>query len=297
MRLKKYLVCIIIWVTVLLTAAARDMFAAPVKDAKTSDLFIQYSFTLKNSTSMPIPEAQFWTYAPVKKTAFQECTSFTADYAPAVDVDAFGNQILHFTVKDLAPFASRIITVQARLKMGEKPAETALKDPKPFLLPEKYIECTAPDVVGLAAKLKGRDSLQTARNVFEWVAGNLHYTGYAKNDRGALWALKKRSGDCTEFMYLFVALCRAAGVPARGVGGYLVAQNSIVDPADYHNWAEFYINRQWRIADPQKNIFMKHEPRYVAVHILSRAGNNGMDPFHRFRFSGRGLTVRMNKNG
>jgi len=39
-------------------------------------------------------------------------------------------------------------------------------------------------------------------------------------EHGAIWAYDHRSGDCTEFTNLFIALCRAAGIPAKFISGY-----------------------------------------------------------------------------
>ena len=37
------------------------------------------------------------------------------------------------------------------------------------------------------------------RSQLFWVSPSLQYAGYVKGDRGALYALNQRSGDCTEF--------------------------------------------------------------------------------------------------
>ncbi len=68
------------------------------------------------------------------------------------------------------------------------------------------------------------------------MAGNIQYAGYTKDDRGALYALKKRKGDCTEYMYLLTALARANGVPTRGIGGYVYAKDAVLRPMDHTPW-------------------------------------------------------------
>ncbi|RLG52140.1 MAG: hypothetical protein DRO00_06080 [Thermoproteota archaeon] len=69
--------------------------------------------------------------------------------------------------------------------------------------------------------------------------------------------LSKGEGSCSEYVFAFIALCRAAGVPSRFVGG------TVIDPAlagtmlraeltDYtfHRWAEVYIpNYGWLPVD------------------------------------------------
>ena len=117
--------------------------------------------------------------------------------------------------------------------------------------------------------------------------------GYSARDRGALYALREKKGDCTEFMYLFVALCRRAQIPARGLGGYVCPKNMILRPTDYHNWAEFYADGRWYIADPYRKVFMPQTLEYVATRIIG-VTDSPLGDFARFRFKGEGLKVEMN---
>ena len=62
----------------------------------------------------------------------------------------------------------------------------------------------------------------------------------------SLTALESLSGDCTEHTVLFIALARAAGIPARICSGIAFAQQ---DAFYYHFWAEVYVGR-WVQMDP-----------------------------------------------
>ena len=114
-------------------------------------------------------------------------------------------------------------------------------------------------------------------------------------DRGALYALKYKKGDCTEYMHLFAALCRVNNIPARGIGGYICRGNCILKPSGYHNWAEFYDAGTWYSVDPQNKVFMKNSSDYIAMRIIGDTTGNPMGTYHRFRFKGEGLAVRMKK--
>jgi len=91
-----------------------------------------------------------------------------------------------------------------------------------------------------------------------------------EEDKGALYALTNLSGDCTEFAALFAALCRAAGIPARLMGGYICQRNCLVTTVDFHNWAEFYHNGAWHLADPQNRLFDQNGENYIATEIYSK---------------------------
>jgi transglutaminase-like putative cysteine protease len=95
-------------------------------------------------------------------------------------------------------------------------------------------------------------------------------------------------------MALFVALCRAAGIPARGIGGYVVKQDKIVKPEDYHNWAEFYHDGTWQLADPQEKKFMEDEQNYIAMRVIGKSSGNFLTDNSRFMVSGNNIKVKMN---
>jgi len=60
---------------------------------------------------------------------------------------------------------------------------------------------------------------ENAKQIFDFVKGYIIYTPYS-TDHSALWAYNNRVGDCSEFTHLFIALARAAGIPANFVNGY-----------------------------------------------------------------------------
>ena len=162
------------------------------------------------------------------------------------------------------------------------------------MVSEEYCEADDPEIVGTAEKLRVKDPLVTAENIFHWVAGHLKYEGYSRNAQGALHALKTGKGDCTEFMYLFAALSRASKIPARGIAGYVIHEDAVLRPGGYHNWATFYDDGRWRMADPQRKIFMKNPSNYIAMRLIGPSHDNPMGDHNRFRIEGEGLKVRMN---
>ncbi len=256
---------------------------------------IHYSFTLQNKSDHLLKKAGFWTYAPVKQTATQRTVKLDVSHPYQLISDDLGNQILYFTFENLPPYATKIITIRADLDLSNTPNPLPVRDINSFLRAGKYIESDDPEISRFAKKFNDLKPVKIAENIFHWVADNIKYTGYLRDDRGALYALKNRKGDCTEFMSLFVALSRANKIPARGIGGYVTGKNTILKPFDYHNWAEFYDDGVWRIVDPQNKVFMKDQSHYIAMRVIGESTNNPMGEFNRFRFAGDGLKVKMNK--
>ncbi|RLD30604.1 MAG: hypothetical protein DRI73_10125 [Bacteroidetes bacterium] len=259
-----------------------------------TDRQISYSFTLKNTTNQVIEKSEFWTYAPVKQTATQICGKITSSHDHDLITDSFGNQILHYTFGVIPPYGSKIITITAELKLSNISNEIKPGDLERFFGPEKYIEMNHSDIIRTAEKLKIEDLLETVKKTFMWVSGNIKYAGYISQDRGALYALKYKKGDCTEYMYLFAALCRANKIPAKCIGGYVCQENSILKPSAYHNWVEIYNGKTWESADPQKKLLFKNQANYIAMRIIGKIKEGSMGNFHRFRVQGKGLKVKMN---
>jgi len=72
----------------------------------------------------------------------------------------------------------------------------------------------------------------------------LHYQ--VQNKTTALTALKTGKGDCTEYAMVFVALCRAMGIPSRVVNLFNFQNKNKTWSQPNHNEAEIYIqNYGW----------------------------------------------------
>lgn len=256
---------------------------------------IRYSFTMRNTTNRLLPHVDFWTYAPVPKNSIQQRVNLDVSSPCRIVADNIGNQVLHFSVPNLPPYATWILSINARVSFSEKSAPIPAGDLRPYLEAEQYIEADDPDIRRAAAALKDASLLRTAERIFNWVSGHIKDYEYSEEERGALFAFRNRRGDCSEAMHLFIALCRANGIPARGIGGYVHGESSVLDPDAYHHWAEFYADGAWHVADPQRKVFCEGQSRYCALRIIGRTSGNPMENHHRFRFTGEGLEVRMNR--
>lgn len=254
---------------------------------------VTYGFTLQNTTNQVVKDLEFWTYAPVSLTATQRCERIQTSHPCTVSKDELGNQVLHFRLGDIAPEATKIIRVWAYLKVTDKEQPLRVADLAPYLSCQPTIESGSPAIMQQAKQLWAASPGEAAKRIYTWTANTIRYTGYHPIDRGAVFALQNREGDCTEFAELFVALCRANKIPARCVGGYVYQGDAALEPGRYHDWAEFYQQGTWRIADPQGKVFLRNQADFIALRVFGcPAGKQAMD-FHRYRCSGVGITVGM----
>jgi hypothetical protein len=155
-------------------------------------------------------------------------------------------------IREVGPFARQLVlaapaiapgqTISARLRqrltiskqyLGFERGQFPLKQTIPAEIRRDYlgnspgIDSRAAEVRQLLAKLRseGDHPWDLAKKFAEWIPENIKpYIGpYA----GVSNALQARRGDCAEMSAVFVALCRAAEIPARLVW------------VPNHNWAEF----------------------------------------------------------
>jgi transglutaminase-like putative cysteine protease len=267
-----------------------DFFSS---DSSTHLKRISYSIVIQNTSNHVVNLAELWVNAPVAETSTQRVTKISSSHLYNVEGDDFGNRIFHYTFDNLPPYASKVITIRADLLMRERPLRSDRVTKEVHLVEEPFIEIEDPQIRHLAQSLKAGNSLVTAKNIYSWITDNIRYVGYVKKNHGARKALQAKQGDCTELMYLFVALCRAAGVPARGIAGYHCPESAALDPAQYHNWAEFYAEGRWRLCDPQKRVFMQQAADYVALRVIRRLPEASAFDINRFEVAGEGVTARI----
>ena len=257
---------------------------------------MRYSFTLQNQGATALEQGSLMVYAPVRLTSTQRLEGLTASLPAQVETDPWGNQVLRVDLGLLAPYASRVVTIDAQLALADaaQPLRATAAELKIFTQPERYIESDDARIKAVAQTLKSASASETAQRSYAWVRQSLGRSEFTPEDRGALRAMHDKVGDCTEHAYLFAALLRANGVPARVMGGYLMAESGVLRPHDYHNWAEFYDDGAWRIADPHQGNFMRNASRYVATHVMSGSGASLLGTRHRYAVTGGGLRVTMN---
>ena len=73
--------------------------------------------------------------------------------------------------------------------------------------------------------------------IYDWVREHVKYDE-AASSRGALAALKDGNGECEDMTSLFIAICRAAGIPARTVWvpGHCYPEFYLVDDKGEGHW-------------------------------------------------------------
>jgi transglutaminase-like putative cysteine protease len=121
----------------------------------------------------------------------------------------------------------------------------------PWLAPEPLIESADPRIRAEARGILGqeRDPARAADALGRWVAAHVRKE-QTVGVPSAVRVLELRRGDCNEFTALYVALARAAGLPARPAAGLV----QLGDHFYYHAWPEVYLGT-WVPVDPTLDEF------------------------------------------
>ena len=116
-----------------------------------------------------------------------------------------------------------------------------------FLTASAYIQAYHPDIQAKAKEILDNEvnSWHAAEKLCRWVYASIKEKKMSGGFASSLTVLQSLSGDCTEHTVLFIALARAAGIPARICSGIVFAKDAFY----YHFWPEVYIGK-WVQMDP-----------------------------------------------
>ncbi len=150
-----------------------------------------------------------------------------------------------------------------------------------YLQPSYNIQSDHPDIVGLAQQLVlgASTEVQAVEQILDWVLAKISYDYSFSLPNDALSVYRNRSGTCTGFSNLSVALLRAAGIPARRVSGYIPPGHGWGDnKGGSHSWIEvYYLDAGWVFSEPQGS------KNFVPVYFILGGCERCGDPATSYR--------------
>ena len=230
-----------------------------------SGTWYRYRMTYSITLTRYDGQTKVWMPVPVHWNTQQGIQVITYDPEPFDDfIESQGNRIVFWetTLESGVPalFSERfeVSSLQAQWQIDEDsvgsydPADPALAN---YLGSTEYIQTDHQEIQDAATDVVGNESnpYVKARLLFDFVVA--HMNGFSPGINDALGAYRARQGECGGYSHLFIALCRAVGVPARPVTGIANLQEGEHHWAEgevgTHVWAEFYLpNYGWVPADP-----------------------------------------------
>jgi transglutaminase-like putative cysteine protease/sugar lactone lactonase YvrE len=177
--------------------------------------------------------------------------------------DRWGQKVAHFQLADVAPlaFATARMTVSAKLyqtryfvfpeKVGggndiPKPIrDLYLADDTKFSLQHPVIQKAVQEAVGEETNL-----YWIARKIYNYVIDHMEYE-LAGGWNVAPAVLERGNGSCSEYSFVYIAMCRASGLPARYAGSVVVRGDDASYDDVFHRWVEIYLPKYgWLPVDP-----------------------------------------------
>jgi transglutaminase-like putative cysteine protease len=124
-----------------------------------------------------------------------------------------------------------------------------------WLLPSRYVESDA--LSPTAWELFGgtNPGVERVQAVCDWIHGGIAYGVKSLPTTTAFEIYDRRGGMCRDFAHLGVTFCRALGIPARYVFGYMpdIGIPGPFPPMDFHAWFEVYLGDRWWTYDARFN--------------------------------------------
>ena len=136
---------------------------------------------------------------------------------------------------------------------GEWPAEVS-SWPSDYMGPSRNCPTDAPEVkAALDAALAGLASDATARQkaeaIFAYTRDEWEWENYMNTKKGAVKTIQEKGGNCCDLTHATLAMCHAAGIPARYLHGQCFFSSGIIG----HVIPEIYVDGKWWICDPSNN--------------------------------------------
>jgi transglutaminase-like putative cysteine protease len=188
------------------------------------------------------------------------------DYSPQPAdylTDQWGQKVAHYKYKNLeaTKFVSAAMKIRTKLykvryfifpeKVGQLkdiPKEITSKylaDDTKYSLSDPFIQKSAKEAVG-----NETNPYWIARRIFDYVIAHMEYE-LSGGWNIAPTVLKRGNGSCSEYSFVYIALCRASGLPARYVGSVAIRGDDASDDDVFHRWVEVYLpNYGWIPVDP-----------------------------------------------
>ena len=90
---------------------------------------------------------------------------------------------------------------------------------------------------------------QKAEAIFAYTRDEWEWENYSNTSKGALGTIKAKGGNCCDLTHATLALCRAAGIPARYMHGQCYFLSGVIG----HVIPEIWADGRWWICDPSNN--------------------------------------------
>lgn len=259
-------------------------------DVKLADMVVRYNVTYKyaftNGGSKTEDVFEFEVPGPLE-VGLQEVSQISSVPTPvSISYDESGNPWYKFMTPSIPSGGHTNITIHFLTKIrlppdfNESHSEQLDKIPTNLLkytTADEYWEVDNPTINSLSENLtEGKTGvINKVKAIYDFVIDNIEYD-YSKYEKiasgeeseryGAIQTLILGKGVCEDFSDLFVTLCRASGIPAIVVEGFVYDRDGLFPQEENaHAWAKVFIPEYgWLQVDPTWELFGSLEGRHIS---------------------------------
>lgn len=177
--------------------------------------------------------------------------------------DKWGQETAHFHIENLPAgnHAECVMTVEAEIseiRYFIYPEDVGSMNNIPAEIKNRYLENNDkyqfdhPVIQNAVKEAVGEETnpYWIFRKIFDYLRGKLYYE-MVGGWNTAPTVLARGNGSCSEYTFVYISMCRAAGLPARYVGSVVVRGDYASMDDVFHRWVEVYLpNYGWVPIDP-----------------------------------------------
>jgi transglutaminase-like putative cysteine protease/sugar lactone lactonase YvrE len=228
-------------------------------------LDVEHTFELHNHGPDRLERADLFLALPARHPTF-ELVGPLELLAPGSKTvtDQWGQRAAHYVFDRVASGATLKVGWRARARLfevsafpyphkvgplGQLPAEARryLADADKYDLRHPAIQKAVREAVG-----GEKNPYWAARRIYRYIHKRMVYK-LSGGWNAAPRVLARGSGSCSEYSFVFIAMCRAAGIPARYVGAVVLRKDLASWDDVYHRWVELYLpGLGWLPVDPSR---------------------------------------------
>jgi glutamine cyclotransferase len=239
-----------------------DGAVVKVSDTRTEELLLTHEFRNYGPGAVKTLDVYF---ALPKDRPGQKILGEISLSSEPTDIlqDRWGQEVAHFRLEDVPLVRRQRETMVAVVELSDArwfifPDKVGAMEAIPKDIREDYLVdedkyCIDDPIIKRAVEQAVGDEKNPywiMRKIYKYVRDHLYY------ERVGGWnvapaVLERGNGSCSEYSFVFIAMCRAAGLPTRYVGAVALRGDDASTDDVFHRWCECYLpGYGWVPIDP-----------------------------------------------
>ncbi len=267
---------------------------------------LSYSVTIQNQTSRSLKNANVSLYMPVSISQYHKTLEIETKEPHEIFKDSLDNQVLYLDLKNLPAKSSKITVVSALIGVVENTKENNEYDLQQYLIDDPVLRVNSKEVSDVVNDLKKSDKSNIAENILLWIKSNRKHknTGAQKNQEethaelqdakmevSVPVILKNNITGPVSNAYVFLAVSRASGIPARMLVGINKGTHKKYSYDDIIVWVEYFEQGMWYGVNIEELTLFETQSNYIAFRVFKEVPQQLADYAYKYLYESSGVDV------